>query len=179
MAIVDGYATLEEVKAELRLGTLVDDARIEQCIEAASRNVDDFTHRTFVAGAVGIRVYRSDGRHVFVDPCDTPTLVEASNDQATWSPVTAYVPVVSAGAKVRWLESTAGLWATWVRVTAPFGEALLPQVKRATILESIRLFVRSNSPEGVLVGDWGAARMARIDADYLALLRPLRRQVLG
>ena len=51
MAITNGYTTLAQFKTYLPIKTpdTVDDALIEQCIEAASRAIDKYTNRTFYA----------------------------------------------------------------------------------------------------------------------------------
>lgn len=180
MAIVDGYATLPEVKAELRLTTTVDDARIERAIEAASRAIDNATRRKFTT-TTGARVFRSWGSQVIVDDASAVTLVEESNDQAVWSTVasTGYTP--NARPPIRRLTRLAGAeWLSFVRVTATWGAAAIPaEVHTACMIQAIRLFKRPDTPEGVLVGDFGAARLARIDPDVLALVRPLARKVIG
>ena len=47
MAIQNGYATLSEVKADLRLTDNVDDSLLERAIEGASRRVDGYCNRFF------------------------------------------------------------------------------------------------------------------------------------
>jgi hypothetical protein len=47
VAITDGYATLADVKAALRITDNVDDSLLEISIEAASREIDGFTERVF------------------------------------------------------------------------------------------------------------------------------------
>lgn len=180
MAIVDGYATLPEVKAELRLTTTVDDARIERAIEAASRAIDNATRRKFTA-TTGARVFRSWGGQVIIDDASAVTLVEESSDQSTWSTVaaTAYTP--NARPPIRRLARLDSVeWLSFVRVTATWGTATIPaEIHTACLIQAIRLFKRPDTPEGVLVGDFGAARLARIDPDVLALVRPLARKVVG
>lgn len=180
MPITDGYATLTEVKAELRLTTMVDDARLERAIEAASRAIDNATRRKFTA-VVGTRVFRTWGVTALVDDAQAVTLVEESSDQVSWTAVaaTAYAP--NARPPIRRLDRlSGGYWLPFVRVTATWGAAAIPpEVHTACIIQSIRLFKRPDTPEGVLVGDFGAARLARIDPDVLGLIRPLARKVVG
>ena len=47
MAITNGYCTLAEVKAALRLTDNVDDTLLENAIESASRRIDGYTGRFF------------------------------------------------------------------------------------------------------------------------------------
>lgn len=180
MAIVDGYATLAEVKADLRLTTTTDDPRIERAIEAASRVIDRATGRKFTT-ATGARVFRGWGSTVWVDDAQTVSLVEQSSDQSTWSTVAATAYVANARPPIRSLVLLSGAeWSSFVRVTATWGTATVPtEVRQACIIQAVRLFKRSDTPEGVLVGDFGAARLSRIDPDVLALVRPLARQVVG
>lgn len=178
MAVLNGYATLAEVKAELRLSTTVDDARIERKIEAASRALDDATHRTFFT-STETRVFTSSGAVVWIHDAQAVTLVEESSDQSTWAPVTGGW-VTNPRLPLRKLELLAGDWARFVRVTATWGNAAVPaKLREATILYAVRLFKRPDTPEGVLVGDFGAARLAREDPDILKMVRPLARKVIG
>lgn len=178
MAVVNGYATLAEVKAELRLKTVADDARLERKIEAASRILDDATHREFFV-ATEPRVFASSGSTVWINDAQAVTLAEESSDQSTWATVTGGW-VTNPRLPIRKLELLAGEWARFVRVTATWGNPVVPaKLREATILYAVRLFKRPDTPEGVLVGDFGAARLAREDPDILKMVRPLARKVLG
>lgn len=182
MAIVDGYATLQEVKAELRLGTTTDDAAIERAVEAASRLIDNATRRKFTTTAPGVaRVFRGWGTTVWTDDASAVTLVEESSDQTSWATVPTSSYVTNPRPPIRSLVRTSGGdWATFVRITGTWGTATIPpEVHSACIIQATRLLSRSKSPEGVLAGEWGAARLARIDPDVLALVRPLARKVIG
>jgi hypothetical protein len=57
MAITDGYATLADVKAALRITDTVDDSLLEISIEAASREIDGWCERVFTS-STATRVYR-------------------------------------------------------------------------------------------------------------------------
>ncbi len=59
MAIANGYCSLADVKAALRVQDAIDDALIEVAIESASREIDNFTGRTFTNGTA-TRVYSAD-----------------------------------------------------------------------------------------------------------------------
>ena len=182
MAITNGYATLPEVKAELRLTTTVDDARLERAIETASRQIDNATRRRFYLSPAGeARVFRSWGVTVRFDDAQAVTLVEESTDQTTWSTVAASAYVANARPPIRSLSRLDGAeWLSFVRVTGTWGTGTIPaEVHTACLIQAIRLFKRADTPEGVLVGDFGAARLARIDPDVLALVRPLARRVVG
>ena len=127
-------------------------------------------------------MFRADGRVVFIDPTADLTTVEESADQQTWTTVaaTAYVPVRRAGDAIRWLELHSGVWATWVRVTAPdWGEDTAVNIRQACLTLAVRYFKRPDSPEGIVSGEFGAARLARMDPDVLGLVRPMRRLAVG
>lgn len=180
MAIVDGYATLPEVKAALRSTTTVDDARVERAIEAASRLVDHVTRRKFVPSS-GVRVFNGWGVTVWVDDAQTVTLAEQSADQTTWSTVAATSYVSNARPPIRSLiRIDGGEWPRFVRVTGTWGEATVPpEVQQATVIQAVRIYKRPDTWNGILEGDFGAVRLARIDPDFLSLIRPLARPVLG
>jgi hypothetical protein len=64
-----------------------------------------------------------------------------------------------------------------VRVTGTFGWAAIPDaVKQATILLSIRIFKRLDSPLAVAgFGDLGVVRVGRVDPDVDSLIHPYKR----
>jgi hypothetical protein len=64
-----------------------------------------------------------------------------------------------------------------VRVTGTFGWPSVPDaIKQATILLSIRIFKRLDSPLAVAgFGDLGAVRVGRSDPDVMAMIAPYRR----
>ena len=59
MAVVNGYATLADVKAAARITDSIDDALLEIAIESSSRDIDAYTERVFFStGATAVaRVY--------------------------------------------------------------------------------------------------------------------------
>ena len=182
MAIAEGYAQLAEVKADLRLTTTVDDQRIERCIEAASRLVDHIAKRRWVPDVGAVRTFTSDGCMVFVGDLDTITTVEESDDQVTWAEVTDGWVTHPYNPPVRRLELITGrAWARFVRITGDYDVSPIPpNINAATRIEAVRLFKRPDTPEGVLVGDFGAARLARVDPDFFALVGATgKRRVLG
>lgn len=180
MAITDGYCSLEDVKADLRLITTTDDDRLERAIEAASRMIDNVTHRKFTA-VTEVRTFGSSRYTAWVDDATSVTSVTESNDQVTWTTVPATAYTVTPRPPIRSLVKINGAeWAAFVRVDAQWGTATIPAVVRqAARIQAVRLFKRADTPEGVLTGDFGAARLARIDPDVLALIRPLARPSIG
>jgi hypothetical protein len=185
MAIVNGYATLPEIKAELRLTSSIDDARLERAVESASRVVDDICGREFFTTTSSTRVFAPAGDTVWLDDASAlPTLVEQRP-----TPSAAFVVVAAAGYRVdsppfgRPYSRLVNLLADWqpeVRVTAPWGWPAIPTpVKSATLIEAVRLFKRADTPEGVLQGEFGSIRMSRTDPDVMALCARYRKAVIG
>jgi hypothetical protein len=175
------YAGLDDLKAELRLTTGSDDARLTDCLAAAKASVDQVCGRTFSPpSGTSARIYRAHRDMVWHDDSSSaPTLVEESDDMVTWSSAVG-LWLAEPDTPYRAVRRITGTWRRYARVTAAWGWAAVPpQVQRATVLQAIRLFKRADSPEGVLATDFGSVRMARIDPDVLALLRPLKRAVIG
>lgn len=181
MAITNGYATLDEVKRELRLTTTNDDPRIERAIEAASRAIDNTTSRQFYTQAA-TTVWRSWGVTVWIDDAQAVTLVRESTDQASWTTVPTTSYVTNPRAPFRRLRRTdSSEWAEFVEVTATYGNTTIPmEIHQATIIYAVRLFKRSDAPFGMLEGgDFGNTRIGREDSDVVKLVRPLSRKIIG
>lgn len=182
MAIVEGYATLAEVKSDLRLTTTADDERIERCIEAASRLADHVSHRKWITEASVTRNFRTDGYVVWIDEAQVVNTVEESDDQVTWTAVASGWITNASAPPIRMLELITGRhWSRFVRVLGTWGSGAIPtNINQATRIEAVRLFKRPDTPEGVLVGDFGSARLAKVDPDFFALVGAAgKRKVIG
>lgn len=193
MAITDGYTTLSEVKAILRLTDNVDDSLLETCIESASRQIDTHTERVFTSGTA-VRFYAPRDSYVCeIDDLITLTDLTTSSDgddfDTTWSvneyqlePLNgltggSYSPFTQIRAVDDLLFNVIGGEAT-VRVTGTFGygTAIPVDVKQACNLLAIRQFKRYDSPLGVAgFGDIGVVRVSRVDPDIESLLAPYRK----
>ena len=57
MAISNGYCTLAQVKAALRISDTVDDTLLETSVESASRLIDGYCNRSFYSQGTATRVY--------------------------------------------------------------------------------------------------------------------------
>jgi hypothetical protein len=57
MAITNGYCTLNQVKAALRITDTVDDALLEGAVESASRLIDGFAARNFYNAGTATRLF--------------------------------------------------------------------------------------------------------------------------
>ena len=200
MAITNGYATLADVKAALRITDSVDDSLIELSIEAASREIDGHCNRVFYS-TTGTRVYQNvDSFMTNTDDIISITRLRTSDDgvlyDTTWSTsdyqleplngvagglVQPFTRIRAIGDYLFPVWSVTGTYGNKasVEVQGVFGWSAVPTaVKQATILLAMRQFKRYDSPLGVAgFGDIGAIRVGRTDPDVQALLAPFMRAV--
>ena len=203
MAITNGYATRNQIKAALRIGTAdnIDDELIDNCAGAASRLIDGFCNRKFWAvGSATARVFQAeDSFFCSIDDISGTALTLQTSTNAdgvfdtTWSstdwqlePLNGDLDGITwAYDKIRavgdylfpTVNANYGEQAL-VQVTARYGWASVPSpVKQACIIQSSRLFKRLDSPLGVAgFGDLGAIRVSRfLDPDMAQLVEPYRR----
>ena len=204
MAIINGYATRNEVKAALRIGTAdtVDDVLIDNCIGAASRLIDGYCNRQFWAAASATpRVFQANTEYVCdVDDFYTTTgfILKTSsfadgNFDTTWASTDVQLePLNGVLDGLTWsydklraignylfptVNANYGEQAL-VQVTASWGWASVPEpIMQACIIQSSRIFKRYDSPLGVAgFGDLGAIRVSRfLDPDMAQLVEPYRR----
>lgn len=205
MAISNGYATLSDVKAALRIpgGDIQDDSLLEISIEAASRQIDGFCERVFTQ-STATRIYRpTDVFTVDIDDLQTLTFLKTDSDgsgvfSTTWS-ATDYqlnpLNGISGGIQSPFTQIKAVgeyLFPIYepqnvnaneasVQIQGVFGFATIPTaIKQATIILSMRQFKRYDSPTGVMgFGDLGVMRVGAVDPDISALLMPFRRMFLA
>lgn len=200
MAITDGYATLSDVKAALRITDAVDDSLLEISIEAASREIDGWCERQFTNGTA-TRIYRpTDVFTVEVDDLISVTTLKTDSDgdgvfDTTWNNatdfqlnplngraggiVTPYTTVKAIGSYLFPIYEPRNVNSQQasVEITGVWGWSSIPTaVKQACIILSMRQFKRYDSPTGVMgFGDLGVMRVGRVDPDVEKLLMPFRR----
>lgn len=188
------YATLEMLKARLKITDDDRDELLDTALAAASRYIDRHCGRRFwldeTATARVInplrRVFRDDdGEHLLVkDIGDADGLVVQVGRDPAWTTITSLVEAEPTDAldEGRPITSLLRVNAYWnagagqrVRVTARWGWPQVPdQVVEATLLQANRLFKRKDSPEGVSgSAEWGVIRVSRIDPDVQAMLTHL------
>ena len=202
MAIVNGYATLAEVKAAARITDDIDDGLLETAIESSSRDIDAYTERVFFnTGATAVtRIYIPENIFLLetddiisVTSIKSDTTGEGGFDQ-TWAttdyqlePLNGIVGgIATPFTRVRAVGDY--LWPIYeprdinagqasVQIVARFGFASIPSaVKQATILSSLRAYKRYESPTGVLgFSDMGVVRIGRLDPDVARLIDPYRK----
>jgi hypothetical protein len=193
MAITNGYATLAQIKASLRITDTVDDALLELAIESASREIDAVCERNFFSTA-GTRIYTPrDSYVVEIDDVVSVTSVKSSGAadgifDTTWT-TTDYqlepLNGIAGGIAVPYSFIRAVGDFTWpvsgkeatVQVVGTFGFASVPTaIKQATILLASRIFKRNDSPLGVAgFGDIGVIRVGRVDPDVEAMIHAYKK----
>ena len=203
MPITNGYATRNQVKAALRIGTAdtIDDDLIDNCVGAASRLIDGYCNRRFwQTGTAEARVYQAeDSFYCSIDDIAGTALTLKTSTQAdgtfdlTWSRSDYQLEPLNGNLdgltwsydKIRavgdylfpTVNANYGDQAL-VQVTAIFGWPSVPEpVTQATIIQASRIFKRYDSPLGVVgFGDLGQIRVSRyLDPDMAQLVEPYRR----
>ena len=204
MPITNGYATRNEVKAALRIGTAdtADDTLIDNCIGAASRLIDGYCNRQFWAVASATpRVFQANTEYVcdvddFYTTTDLVLMTSSFADgvfDTTWTasdyqlePLNGVLDGLTwSYNKIRAIgnylfptvNANFGEQAL-VQLTAKWGWATVPEpVMQACIIQASRIFKRYDSPLGVAgFGDIGAIRVSRyLDPDMAQLVEPYRR----
>lgn len=200
MPIANGYATLNQIKAALRIPTAdaIDDSLLEMAVESASRLIDGYCNRTFVSGGTAARYYATHDPYVVqIDDARTITSVQTSSSEdgvydTNWdmTPHTGdvqpeplndyigglvwpYTRLRAVGDYVFPIDRE-----TTVKVTATWGWASVPMtVQQATIIQAARVYKRLESPLGVAgFGDLGVMRVSRgLDPDVSQLIEGYRR----
>jgi len=203
MAITNGYATRNQVKAALRIGTadVQDDDLLDNCVGAASRLIDGYANRQFWAyGSATVRVFTAGDEFVCeIDDISSTAITLKTSTNAdgtfdvTWTasdyqlePVNGIldgltVPRTRIRAVGDYLFPT--LNANYgeealVQLTAIYGWPAVPEpITQAVIIQASRIFKRYDSPLGVAgFGDLGAIRVTRaLDPDVAQLVEPYRR----
>jgi hypothetical protein len=195
LAITNGYCTLADVKAALRITDNVDDSLLENSVNSASRMIDQYCNRYFYSTNAGeVRYYKAnDGFTCWIDDAQTISEIKTSSTDpviydTTWSADDyqllpnnrlangGYYPITSIIATDNLLFP---VWAdiALVKVTGQFGWSSVPDsIKFACIIQASRLFKRLESPLGVAgVSDIGIMRVgSSIDGDVAQLINPFR-----
>lgn len=194
MAITNGYCSLNQIKAAVRLTDALDDALLEMAVESASRMIDAECDRNFYSAGTATRDFVPNDSYV-VDTDDLTSIVSVKLDDAgeLTFPVTLAVsdyqtePVnqkVSGNAfpitRLRMIgDHLLPVWGkqATVRIEGVYGFTPTPiQVVQATVIQASRIFKRLDSPLGVAgFGDMGAIRVGKVDPDVAMLIRPFKK----
>lgn len=96
MAITNGYCTLAEVKAAMRVTDSVDDTLIENSIEGASRRIDGYCSRFFYQTSKTVTFYAANSYRLQIPDLVSVTTLKTDNDgtgtfTTTWTVNTDYI----------------------------------------------------------------------------------------
>lgn len=194
MPISNGYATLQQIKAAVRITDAVDDALLEMAVEAASRMIDAECDRNFYSSGTATRDFIPNDSYV-VDTDDLTSIVSVKIDDAGEGtfPITLATtdyqaePVnqrVSGNpfpiTRLRMIgDYLLPIWygQATVRIQGVYGFTPVPiQVTQACVIQASRIFKRLDSPLGVAgFGDMGAMRVGKTDPDVSMLIRPFKK----
>jgi hypothetical protein len=203
MAITNGYCTLAQLKAALRVTDSLDNDMLEVAIESASREIDGACERVFYSTS-GTRVYApTNVYYMNTDDIVSVTTLKSSSDgvtyNTTWTtsdyqlePLNGvagglvghpYTRIRAVGDYLlpAWATGTIYNLEASMQVVGVFGWSSIPTpIKQATIILAMRLFKRLDSPLGIAgFGDMGQMRVGRFDPDVEALLAPFRKVSAG
>jgi hypothetical protein len=191
MAITNGYATLAEVKAALRLTDSVDDTLLERAVESASRRIDGYCGRWFYkTSATAVNIYPIN-EYLVAFPDDVSntsiTIKIDTNADGTYAttltqgvdyilePTDAalrgypYTHARMVGGQTFPLEVTPSF--PTVQVTAQWGWNAVPSdVNQACVLLAMRQFARLNAALGVVGFADMAITVRAVDPDVRDLL---------
>jgi hypothetical protein len=202
LAIVNGYATLSDVKAAARITDSIDDALLEIAIESSSRDIDAYCERVFYnTGATAVaRVYIP--QDIFLlETDDIISVTSIKSDTTgeggfneTWNAsdyqleplnglaggiVTPFTRIRAVGAKLWPIYEPRDINAgqASVEITGRFGFETVPTaIRQATIMSALRAYKRYDSPLGAAgFGDLGIMRVSRVDPDVEKLVAPFRK----
>jgi hypothetical protein len=201
MAITNGYCSLADLKAALRVTDAIDDSLLELAIESASREIDGYCERVFYSTSA-TRVYAPHNIYlVETDDIVSVTTVKTSTDGLTYDttldatdyqlePLNGIAGgLVSPFTQIRAVGDY--LWPAYspqtifhleasVQVVGVFGWSAIPAaIRQATVILAMRLFKRLDAPLGMISNDLGSMRVGRFDPDVEALVAPFRKVSAG
>jgi hypothetical protein len=193
MAITNGYCSLAQIKAALRINDAIDDSILELAVESASRMIDAECDRNFFAVTATRDFVPNDGHTVDTDDLTTITSVKIDDQGDQTFSITLAVsdyqrePVnqrVSGNPYPTYRLRMIGdyLLPVWgrqatVRIEGSYGFTPAPiQITQACIIQSTRIFKRLDSPLGLTWGvDGMGMRVGKVDPDVAQLIRPFKK----
>ena len=198
MAITNGYATLAQVKAALRLTDAVDDTLLESAIESASRRIDGYCNRWFYKTAqTPLEVYAATlywvGAPNDIANTSVTVKIDSNGDNTwatTWTQGTQYqlepFNAALSGKPYRRITAINGnnfptiVDKPMVQVTAQWGWQAVPaDITQACVLLSMRQFARLNAALGVVGFADMAMQVRAVDPDVRDLLNPYRLETVA
>ena len=201
MAITNGYCTLAELKAALRVQDAIDDSLLELAIESASREIDGYCERQFYSTSA-TRVYAPTNVYTLnTDDIVSVTTLKTSADgvtyNTTWTTsdyqleplngvagglVMPYTRIRAVGNYLlpAWATGTMYALEASVQIVGVFGWSAIPTaIRQATVILAMRIFKRLDAPLGMISNDMGSMRVGRFDPDVEALVAPYRKVSAG
>jgi hypothetical protein len=201
MAITNGYCSLADLKAALRVQDSIDDSLLELAIESASREIDGYCERVFYS-TTGTRVYAPTNIYtVTTDDIISVTTLKSSSDgvtyDITWATsdyqleplngvagglVTPFTRIRATGNYLMPSFSVGTFYEleALIQVVGVFGWSAVPaEIRLATVILAMRLFKRLDAPLGMISNDLGSMRVGRFDPDVEALVAPFRKVSAG
>ena len=196
MAITNGYATLQQVKAALRITDSTEDALLEIAIEAASRAIDGNTGRNFYSAGTATRYFAPDDDFVLLidDLAGTAITLQTANNadgvyDVTWATDDYQLEPLNGNSDgIAWPYTRIRaigdyLWPilngeALAKITGVWGWTSVPiAVTQACVIQSSRIYKRLDSPLGVAgFGDMGVMRVTRdLDPDVAQLIGTYRK----
>jgi hypothetical protein len=176
------YATLPELKAMRGIDDTDDDLMLGKALVVASRRIDGKTNRRFWLDDEAVaRTFSAAGRvtagRLLVDDIGSlDDLVVETGTTGSWTATTDYETGPDNALSQGWpvTELVASGWSCRVRITARWGWPAVPEdIQMATLMLASRLYLRKDSPQGVLnSAEWGPVRVSRWDPDVEALVAP-------
>lgn len=193
MPITNGYCTLAEAKAALRITDSTDNTLLENCVEAASRRIDGYCGRFFYNTAFTVKLFASNEFQVFtVNDLVSITTLKTDNAgdrsfSTTWTENTDYalepynadllgIPyskITAVGGKTFPIFTIPAM--PGVEINGVWGFPAVPDdVREACVLLSMRQFARYNSALGVVGFADMAIQVRAVDPDVRDLLNQYR-----
>jgi hypothetical protein len=207
MAIVNGYATLTQIKAYMSISDTTDDSLLEDLIESASRSIDRIANRRFYLDAnASARLYRAySDIFVYVDDIGTTSSLVVAldiNGNGTYTKTLTlnqdYIldPLTASSLNRPFTQltmvSNTESWPIFpgltqnglrpgVQVTARWGWPSVPDdINMACLILTADLYKRKDAPGGILgLGDLGVVRMSPIGRDVTAMVRAYKKEVIA
>ena len=199
--ITNGYCSLADLKAALRVQDSIDDSLLELAIESASREIDGYCERVFYS-TTGTRVYAPTNVFtVTTDDIISVTTLKSSSDGVTYDITWAtsdyqleplngvagglLTPFTRIRATGNYLMPSFSVGTFYelealIQVVGVFGWSAIPAaIRQATVILAMRLFKRLDAPLGMISNDLGSMRVGRFDPDVEALVAPFRKVSAG
>jgi hypothetical protein len=190
MAITNGYTTLANVKAGLRITDSVDDALIEQAIEGSSRRIDGYCGRFFYQKTATVKLFANDPWRLMLQDLVSITSLRTDDDgdgtfEDLWAASEYFLEPTNATIQSRPYTAVTAYNSgktfpisnippiPLIQIEGVWGWPAVPDdVEQACLLLSIRSFSRLNAALGVVGFADMAIQVRAVDPDVRDLLMP-------